>query len=234
MAAVSLDSSSRSTVLLRTREETSTRRKRTKGSAFRSLYTRGLVQYLGARASPGPSAEEHQKNKMDPLVILARILHVVLGIFWGGVVLFNVFFLMPAIRDAGPDGNKVMGALVGRGLMKAMPTAAILTILSGLWLYWRVSGGFQPEYMGSAVGMTYGTGGGAAILAYAIGMIFVRPNMTKAVQLSQAAAKAGQDEREQMLARAQSARQVAGVSNNAVTVLLIVAILAMAVGRYLV
>lgn len=171
---------------------------------------------------------------MDPMVIVARLLHVVLGIFWGGVGLFNFFYLGPAIRDAGPEGNKVMGALVGRGFLKVMPVAATLTILSGLWLYWRVSGGFQPEYMGSAAGMAYGAGGGAGILAFLVGMSFVRPNMTKAVQLSQAAAQAGADEREQILARAQSARQVAGIANNAVTVLLIVTILAMAVARYLI
>ncbi len=171
---------------------------------------------------------------MDPWVIIARLLHIVLGIFWGGVGLFNVFYLAPAIRDAGPEGGKVMGALLGRGFLKVMPIAAVFTILSGLWLYWRVSGGFEAEYMGSAPGMAYGLGGGAAILAFVFGMSFVRPNMAKAVQLSQAAAKAAVGEKEEMLAQAQTARKVAGIANNVVTLLLIVTILTMAVGRYLV
>ena len=63
---------------------------------------------------------------MDWSVILMRVLHVVLGVFWGGAVIFTAFFLQPAIRDAGPEGGKVMGAIVARGLMTAMPVAAIL------------------------------------------------------------------------------------------------------------
>jgi len=162
-----------------------------------------------------------------------RVLHVLLGVFWGGAVLLNAFFLQPAMRDAGPEGGKVMGALLRRGFMTAMPTAAVTTLLSGLWLYWRISGHFDPAYVHSAGGMTYGIGGLAAILGFAIGMVAIRPNMQKAAALMQAASQASEADRNATLARAQVLRQRAATAGNVVNVLIIVAILSMGVARYL-
>lgn len=169
----------------------------------------------------------------DPVVLLLRVLHVVLGVFWGGAVLLNAFFLQPALRDAGPEGGKVMAALLRRGFMTAMPVAAIITLVSGLWLYWRVSGGFQAEYVHSAGGMTLAIGGVCAIVGFAIGMVAIRPNMGKAAALMQAASQASESERNANIAQAQVLRQRAATAGNVVNVLIIIAILAMAVGRYL-
>lgn len=46
------------------------------------------------------------------LVIALRLVHIVLGALWVGMMAFTVFFLTPAIRDAGPEGGKVMAALI--------------------------------------------------------------------------------------------------------------------------
>jgi uncharacterized membrane protein len=131
----------------------------------------------------------------DPFVLLMRVLHVLLGVFWGGTVLLNAFFLQPALRDAGPEGGKVMGALLRRGFMTAVPTAAVITLLSGLWLYWQVSGHFDPAYVHSAPGVTFGIGGLAAIVGFTIGMVAIRPNMAKAAALMQAASQASEADR---------------------------------------
>lgn len=169
----------------------------------------------------------------DPVVLLMRVLHVLLGVFWGGTVLLNAFFLQPAMRDAGPEGGKVMGALMRRGFMTAMPVAAVITLLSGLWLYWQVSGGFQPAYVHSVQGLTYATGGLSAIVGFAIGLTTIRPNMGKAAALMQAASQASEADRGAMAAQAQTLRQRAATAGNVVNVLIIVAILAMGIARYL-
>ena len=70
------------------------------------------------------------------LLLLLRVMHVLLGVFWAGTIMFVSLLLMPSVRDAGPDGGKVMLALMRRGYMTLIPIAAILTIVSGLWLYW--------------------------------------------------------------------------------------------------
>jgi uncharacterized membrane protein len=169
---------------------------------------------------------------MDWSVIVMRLLHVVLGVFWAGTLLFTAFFLQPAVRDTGPDGGKVMGALVGRGLMTAMPVAAILTIVSGLGLYARISGGFSPEYMRSAAGMIYGIGGVTAIIGLATGMGLIRPSMTKAAALMQSASQATGADREAKLAEVQALRLRAAAAGNIVTALILVSIVTMAIARY--
>ena len=63
---------------------------------------------------------------------LARVIHIVVGVFWAGTVFFNAWLLAPALRDLGPDGGKVMGALAKRGMLMILPVAGILTILSGV------------------------------------------------------------------------------------------------------
>lgn len=165
-------------------------------------------------------------------VILLRVLHVVLGVFWGGTILFNAFFLQPALRDAGPDGAKVMAGMVKRHMMTVVPIAAILTILSGLWLYWRLSNGFDHHYVHSAAGATYGLGGLAGIIALAVGLSMIRPNMTRAAAIMQHAPAAG-PEREAAMAEARRLRERAASANNVVTVLMVGTLLAMAVARYL-
>jgi hypothetical protein len=111
--------------------------------------------------------------------------------------------------------------------------AAIITLLSGLSLYWKISGGFQAEYVQSTGGMTYAIGGVSAIVGFAIGMVSVRPNMGKAAALMQAASQTSEADRAANVAQAQVLRQRAATAGNVVNVLIVIAILAMAVGRYL-
>lgn len=107
---------------------------------------------------------------MDLLFLTARVVHMVLGVFWVGTLMFSALFLLPAIRDAGPDGAKVAAGLMRRRFLDVLPAAAAVTVLSGFWLYWRVSAGFSSGYMGSSPGMAYGLGGLAAVLALGLGV----------------------------------------------------------------
>ena len=171
---------------------------------------------------------------MDPLVILARVLHVGLGAFWVGTVIFSAAFLQPAMRDAGPDAAKVAAGLMKRGFMKVLPAASMLTLLSGVYLYWRLSAGFSVAYMATPAGATYLVGGIAAIVGFAIGVSVVRPAMLRAAELTQAGmAAAAPPERASTLGEAQALRAKAEAASTWVTWLLIVTILAMAVARYL-
>jgi uncharacterized membrane protein len=166
------------------------------------------------------------------LLLVMRLLHVVLGAFWVGTMLFVTFFLFPAIRDAGPDGAKIAAGVNRRGFLVVMPVVAGLTILSGLWLYWRLSGGFQPTFMHSGTGITFGLGAAAAIAAYVIGVAVVRPAMTRATALAESAAKAPAAERDAHLLAAQGLRARAASAGQIVAVLLLLAVAAMALARY--
>ena len=113
------------------------------------------------------------------LLLLLRLIHIVVGVFWAGTIMFVGLLLMPSVRDAGPDGGKVMLALMRRGYMTVVPVAAILTILSGLWLYAvniRLAG---PAWAGSMPARVYGVGAVAALVAFVIGMTVLRKNGLK-------------------------------------------------------
>ncbi|MGQ0642878.1 MAG: hypothetical protein ACT4P6_19200 [Gemmatimonadaceae bacterium] len=170
---------------------------------------------------------------MDPVLVVVRLLHVGLGVFWAGSVFFTAFFLAPALRDAGPDGAKVAAGLMRRRMFDVIPIVASLTIISGLWLYWEASLGFHPEYMGSSVGITYGIGALAAIFALALGLVFVRPAMLEAARLTQSAASAAGAARDAQLAAAQQARVRGALFTQVVTLLVGIAVATMAVGRYM-
>lgn len=170
---------------------------------------------------------------MDGLHILLRIIHVLGGVFWVGATIFTAAFLLPALRDAGPDGAKVMEGVARRKFMEIMPVVAILTMLSGLWMFYRASGGFNAAYFGSRIGMGLSTGGAFAIIAFLIGMTVVRPSMMKATELGKSAMQASPEEKGRIMAAAGALRNRANKAGNIVATLLVLAAAAMAVARYL-
>jgi hypothetical protein len=119
--------------------------------------------------------------------LIVRAVHIVSTGLWLGIAVFSAMFLMPAIRDTGPDGGKVMGAMQRRGLVAFIPIVATFAIASGLWLFWRYTAGFSAEVSRSRTGMAFGTGGALGILAYLIG-IGIGPWMARARRLVEDAA----------------------------------------------
>ena len=117
------------------------------------------------------------------MLMLMRILHVGFGVFWVGTLLFTTFFLFPAMRDAGPDGAKVGAQLVQKNFPVILPITAIVTILAGLWLFNRISGGFDSGYMSTNPAKVYSLGAALAVVALIVGLVVVRPAMVKSMKL---------------------------------------------------
>jgi hypothetical protein len=171
---------------------------------------------------------------MDPLVIVLRFVHVVFGAIWVGMVVFATFFLMPAVQEVGPDGGKVMAAVQRRGLMTVMPILALGALISGIWLYIRAGAGMPAEFGRSPVGMAYGLGGLAAIVAWVLGVAVLRPSMMKAMALGQSLGpSASAEARQRVMDEAQRLRARAAATNRAIAYLLLFAVTMMAVARYL-
>lgn len=171
---------------------------------------------------------------MITLVIVLRLIHVVLGALWLGMMGFLVVFLTPSVQEAGPAGGKVMEALQRRGMMNIVPVLALGTLLSGAALYWIVSGGFSAPYMGSRAGITFGIGGLSAIIAWIIGLAIMRPAMLGAAATAQALASAtSDDERSRLLAQAMRFRTRGAHAGRLAISLVFLAACAMAVARYL-
>lgn len=171
---------------------------------------------------------------MDPLLLILRLVHIVLGSVWVGIVVFNTLFLGPAIADAGPDGGKVMAALQKRGMLTFLPVISLITLLSGVWLLWEVSLGFNEHYFHTAAGHAFAGGGVMAIVAYLIGITILRPSLLGAAALAQGMAQiTDETDRTTGQAKIQRLRGRARSSGYVVATLLVLATAAMAVGRYL-
>lgn len=171
---------------------------------------------------------------MSPaLLILLRLIHVVGGALWVGMAIYSTVFLLPSVEEAGPDGGKVMAALQRRGILTLLPALALATLISGFWLYWQASAGMAAGFGRSGTGIAFGVGGVAALVAYLLGIVLLRPSMMQAASLMAGAAGVSEDERRSRMAEAARLRTRAASVGRMVTVLLLLALAAMAVARYL-
>jgi uncharacterized membrane protein len=169
---------------------------------------------------------------MDIALIVARVLHIGAGVFWAGTLFFLGRFLLPALGDSGPAGGQVMAALAKRGFTTAIPVAAILTVLAGIFLFYRVSAGFDNVYMGSGPGITYSIGGTSAIIALIIGATIVRSSVEKMLKLGERMQGATESDRAAIMAEMTSLRQRGSGATRIVSVLLMITVFCMAIGRY--
>jgi len=93
-----------------------------------------------------------------------RALHVLVAGIWIGSTTFLAVVLMPAIDAAGPAGGQVMLRLSTRNTTY-MTSLGVATILSGIYLLWRFTGGFDGGVLASHAGKAFSIGGAAGILA---------------------------------------------------------------------
>ncbi len=171
---------------------------------------------------------------MDIILIAARILHIGLGVFWAGTIFFFVFLLEPSVRSVGPQGGLVMMALQRRKFMIILPVAAGLTILSGIYLYWRVSGGFALDWISAPIGEALTLGSVTSIVAFVIGVFFMRPAALEVGRLSASLANVNEsEERDAISARIEDLKSRSRTYARWVAICLGVAVITMAVARYL-
>ena len=169
---------------------------------------------------------------MSWLTIVLRLVHVVGGVLWVGFAVFGAVYLFPTIAETGPEGGKVMAVLQRRGLLTVFPIVALLTVLSGFWLYMRAAR-MAPGFSSSGMGMTLGFGGACALIALVIGMLVISPSMNRAAATAQQATQAqAHEERQALLGLSTKLRNRAATASRVATLLLIVAAGAMAIGRY--
>lgn len=167
------------------------------------------------------------------LQVILRFTHVFFGALWVGMMAFQVLFLMPALAEAGPDAGKVMAALIRRKIPMYMPVFALLALISGFWLFQRMSGGSAGALMQTRMGLAFGIGGAVALLAFLIGMIVMRPSMMRSTKLAESLATAPPADRAAISAELARLRARGAVMGKTVTVMLLFTLAAMAVARYL-
>ena len=171
---------------------------------------------------------------MDTYMVVLRVVHILAGVFWVGAALTTVFFIQPTAREVGPAAGPFMMHLAGRKhLVDFVLSAAGLTVLAGLLMYWRVSGGLDPDWIGSAPGISLTVGALCAIAALAIGGSIVRPSIMATLAIGQAVAASGGPPTPEQAAELQALQRRGTTAGKVVVPLLIVAVIGMAAARYL-
>src|SRR5712692_4794797 len=110
---------------------------------------------------------------MDVLIIVLRLIHILTGVFWAGTAFFLVSFLTPAIQAAGPEGGKVMQRLALSRFPRALPGAAVFTVLSGLVMYWDKY--IAVNLWSTRAGIGFAFGGAMGLIAVLIGLLVTAP-----------------------------------------------------------
>jgi uncharacterized membrane protein len=170
---------------------------------------------------------------MNITLLILRVAHVVGAVFWAGSILFVVDFLQPALRDAGPDGMKVLVALRRRRYFVALPVFALLTVASGFALYYRVFHRFHPGPGAGGAEMTYAIGGLASVVALIIGLAVMRPSVVRLADLSAEWRAAPAERRTALDAEIGALRARGKLAGRLVVIALTVAMVTMAIARYL-
>lgn len=165
------------------------------------------------------------------LLIGLRVVHIVSGVAWVGSVLLFAGFVVPTARSMGPtQGVGVLNRFLDRRWFAAyFTTIEALTVLTGLVLYWNLSGGFLLAWVTSPPGVAFGLGGIAAIVA-----LIVSGRVSQLLGQLYALEEADRDLDEQGRSeRFRSFHQALARANGWYVGLLLVAVVAMASARYL-
>ena len=165
-------------------------------------------------------------------MVWLRLLHIVAGVFWVGAAVFMAFFVLPTARAAGPEGGRFVARL-GRRMGPVLGVAMLLTVIPGFMMYGRLSAGFNRAWVTSRPGLALAAGAVAAILAIVIGVAVNAPAVAKIGALQKSVAAQGGSPNPAQTAQLAAWQARVERATQIVAVLLLFAVGAMAVARYL-
>jgi uncharacterized membrane protein len=166
-------------------------------------------------------------------LLLLRLLHIGCGISWAGTVIFVAFFIDPAVKSSGPDGVRFMQQLVKTNRFPiVIMLFAMITVLAGILLIWKISGGLQTAWLSSKNGLVLTSGGVLAIIAFLIGFTISRPISFKIAKIGKAIASAGGPPTPAQLAELSMLGKRLSTASRIIAFLLIFAIVGMSIFRY--
>jgi uncharacterized membrane protein len=161
------------------------------------------------------------------LFLVVRAAHVLLAAAWLGTVAFVYLVLSPALDEVGQSGLALMTVMSRRGFHPLIAAVGGTTVLSGIWLYWRFTGGFDPTASATMGARVFG------ILALVIGGAIVGRTAKKLEALgAKIAGTSDVAARTALLTEITATKRRLAVSGKVVLALQVVALLCMAVGHY--
>jgi uncharacterized membrane protein len=171
---------------------------------------------------------------MEEYMVVLRLVHIFAGILWVGAAWFMVFLVSPAVRAIGQDGQVFMrGFLKHSRFAMLMPVVSLLTTVSGLLLYYRVSDHFNGDWMHSAAGVVLTIGSVAGLAEFIFGGSVIGPTSQKLADLGSEIEAQGGPPSEEQLGRLRTLQSRMGKIEPISTALTIIAVAGMAAARYM-
>ncbi len=171
---------------------------------------------------------------MNLYIAAIRIIHIFAGVFWIGTLWITASFLVPASQAIGSDAQKFMSyVMVQRRLPTVIAAAAGLNILAGLLLYWQDSAGLSLNWITTPTGLGFTFGALCAIAGFIVGFGVVKPMNEQLGRLGGEMQRAGKPPSSEQLAALHRLQASLNRANLITVVFLSLALLAMAVSRYL-
>jgi hypothetical protein len=170
---------------------------------------------------------------MQPTMIVLRLFHIFSGVLWVGGVAMLSWFILPSVQGSGPGGAGVMKfLLVKTKFGPYFPAMGGLTVLSGIFMYWWDASRSNGAFYSSPMGMTLGVGGLAGVIAMIFGGAVVGRGAAGMARIFRAVDAQGEPPTAEQAAELMTLRAKVGWSARIVLPLLLVAVIAMAVARY--
>ncbi len=167
------------------------------------------------------------------VILILRVLHIAGGIMWVGSATLYLLMLIPAARSAQAAGQKFLQTLGPKfGAMMGLVTT--VTVLSGALLYARFfAGGINFAWMTRGAGLAFTVGAVTALSSYVMGVAVFGRTQEKIAKLG-AEMESAQSAPNPNLIKEMNRLQSSLMKAYQVDfVLLAVAMLTMAVARYL-
>ena len=166
------------------------------------------------------------------VILILRIAHVAGSIIWVGSAILYLFLLIPAAKSAESAGQKFMQNL-GPRFGKMMGIVTTLTVVSGALLYARFFTGGISFIWKTGAGLAFTVGALAALVSYVIGATVFGKTQEKIGALAAMMASAGGPPKAEQVSAMNRLQAFLMRAYQIDFVLLVVAMTAMAVARYL-
>ncbi len=163
------------------------------------------------------------------LIWLLRIIHIVGGVFWVGGSLIMTFFVVPAVGVMGESGQKFIGHMMNKlKLSSRMAAASGSSVLAGAILF-GLDARAGAAWARSGFGIGLSIGAGFAVIGFILGILVGRASKTMAQLGAQFQGKPNSEQ----LAQVQAIQKQQATYSTLSTVALVLAVVFMAIARYL-
>lgn len=166
-------------------------------------------------------------------ILFLRFVHIFAGALWVGSAILYFFYVEPTVKNLGPAGGKFMFEFVEKRRYPIfMTVVSLLTIMSGIPLYWMISGGFKLNWMKSGPGLGFTIGSILPLIAFLMGILLLTPRGKRMGELGMEIGESGGTPTPEQTDEMQKLEKEFAQFERIEFIILSISLIAMATARY--